>query len=47
MAYVSGVAGHVYRCALFKYATEGVVPEPYDQDLLDMAWKVKKGAVTQ
>ena len=44
MAYVSGVAGHVYRCALFKYATEGVVPEPYDQELLDMAWKVKKGS---
>ena len=41
MAYVSGVAGHVYRCALYKYATEGVVPEPYNQELLDMAWKVK------
>jgi hypothetical protein len=47
MAYVSGVAGHVYRCALFKYATEGVVPEPYDQELLDMAWKVKKGSEAQ
>ena len=46
MAYVSSVAGHVYRCALFKYATEGVVPEPYDQNLLDLAWKVKKGAKT-
>ena len=44
IAYVSGVAGHVFRCALYKYATEGVVPEPYNQDLLDMAWKVKKGA---
>jgi hypothetical protein len=44
MAYVSGVAGHVYRCALYKYATEGVVPEPYNQDLLDMAWKVKAGS---
>jgi hypothetical protein len=42
MAYVSGVAGHVYQCALYMYATEGVVPEPYNQDLLDMAWKVKK-----
>ncbi len=47
MAYVSSVAGHVYRCALFKYATEGVVPEPYNQDLLDMAWKVKKGSKAQ
>ena len=42
VAYVSGVAGHVYQCALYLYATEGVVPEPYNQDLLDMAWKVKK-----
>jgi hypothetical protein len=42
MTYVSGVAGHVYRCALYKYATEGVVPEPYSQEMLDMAWKVKK-----
>ncbi len=47
IAYVSGVAGHVYRCALYKYATEGVVPEPYSQDLLDMAWKVKKGFENQ
>ena len=42
MAYLSGVAGNVYRCALYMYATEGVVPEPYTQDLMDMAWKVKK-----
>ena len=42
IAYVSGVAGHVYRCALYLYAAEGVAPEPYSQDLLDMAWKVKK-----
>jgi len=41
IAYVSGVAGHVYRCALYMYASEGVVPEPYNQELLDMAWKVK------
>ncbi len=44
MAYVSGVAGNVYRCALYLYAAEGVVPEPYNQELFDMAWKVKKGA---
>jgi hypothetical protein len=41
IAYVSGVAGHVFRCALYKYASEGVVPEPYNQDLLDKAWRVK------
>jgi len=41
-AYVCGVAGDVYRCALYIYAAEGVVPEPYNQDLLDMAWVVSK-----
>lgn len=47
MAYVSGVASDVYRCALYMYATEGVVPEPYNQELLDMAWKVKKSSEKQ
>ena len=47
MAYVSGVASHVYRCALYMYASEGVVPEPYNQELLDMAWKVKKSPAKQ
>jgi hypothetical protein len=42
IGYVSNVASQVYRCALYIYAAEGVVPEPYNQDLLDMAWKVKK-----
>jgi hypothetical protein len=42
LAYVSNVASQVYRCALYIYAAEGVVPEPYNQDLLDRAWKVKK-----
>jgi hypothetical protein len=31
----------VYRCALFIYATEGVIPEPFNKGLLDSAWKVK------
>ncbi len=42
LLYVSSVAGHVYRCALYLYAAEGVIAEPYDSELLDMAWKVKK-----
>jgi hypothetical protein len=42
LAYVSGVASNVFRCALYLYAAEGVVPAPYNEDLLDMAWKVKK-----
>ncbi|HUD45856.1 MAG TPA: DUF6159 family protein [Candidatus Baltobacteraceae bacterium] len=41
LAYVSGVASNVYRCALYLFAAEGVVPEPYNQDMMDRAWKVK------
>jgi hypothetical protein len=42
-SYLAHVASQVYLCALYIYASEGVVPEPYDQQLLDQAWKVKKG----
>jgi len=41
-SYLANVAERVFLCALYIYATEGVVPEPYDQSLLDGAWKVKK-----
>jgi hypothetical protein len=40
--YLVGVAGHIYRAALYVYATEGVVPVPYTAELMDAAWKVKK-----
>ena len=41
MSYVSRVARHVYQCALYVYAAEGVVPESYNEELLDKAWRVK------
>ena len=41
-SYVIGVASQVYRCALFLYASEGLISEPYNRELLDMAWKIKK-----
>jgi hypothetical protein len=44
---VSGVVSHVYRCALYIYASEGVAPEPYDQELMDRAWMVKKSSEKQ
>ncbi len=40
--YLVGVAGHIYRGALYVYASEGVVPEPFTAELMDAAWKVKK-----
>ena len=42
-AYVVSVASQVYRGALFIYATEGVVPGPFDAEMMEMAWKVKSG----
>jgi hypothetical protein len=39
---IINTARAVYRCALYVYATEGVVPEPYSAELMDSAWSVKK-----
>jgi len=41
--YLTGVASQVYRGALYLYAAEGTIPEPYNQEMLDLAWKFKKG----
>lgn len=41
-AYLAGVAGKIYLCALYMYATEGAVPAHYDAAMMDMAWKVRK-----
>lgn len=41
-AYLLNVLSQVYRGALFIYATEGVVPEPFVPDQMNMAWKMKK-----
>jgi len=31
-SYLTSVAGHVYRGALYLYAAEGVIPAPYNQE---------------
>ena len=41
-SYVAGVASNVYRGALYLYAAEGMIAEPYNREVLDMAWKFKK-----
>jgi Family of unknown function (DUF6159) len=41
LSWLKNLVNSVYRCALFIYATEGVIPEPFDKELLDSAWKVK------
>lgn len=41
LSWICQVVNSVYRCALYIYATEGVVPGLFDKELLDSAWKVK------
>ena len=44
VAYFENVINKVFQCALYIYAAEGVIAGPFDQALLDAAWKVKKKA---
>lgn len=41
-SYLMNVAKLVYKGALYMYAAEGIVSEPYDQQMLDSAWKFRK-----
>ena len=41
-SYLTSVASQVYKGALYLYAAEGVIPEPYNREMLDQAWKFKK-----
>jgi Family of unknown function (DUF6159) len=40
--YLMGVASQIFRCALFLYASQGTLPEPYTTDMMNLAWKTKK-----
>jgi len=41
-SYLASTASQVYLCALYLYASEGVVPGPYDATMMNLAWKMKK-----
>ena len=41
-SYVMSVAGEIYKGALYLYATERIVVEPFNQEMLEHAWKYKK-----
>jgi predicted branched-subunit amino acid permease len=41
-SYLMNVASLVFKGALYLYAAEGTISEPYDQQLLDSAWKFKR-----
>ena len=40
--YLTSIASRVYLCALYLYASGGVVPAPYDPSMMGMGWKLKK-----
>lgn len=40
--YVTSIASRVYLCALYLYASEGVVPGYYETEMMGMGWKMKK-----
>ena len=40
-SYLANVASQVYLCAAYIYASEGVIPGPYDREMMDLPWKVK------
>lgn len=42
LSYLSSIASQIYKGALYLYATEGVISGPFDQDMLNSAWKFKK-----
>ncbi len=41
-SYALGVAGQIYLCVLYRYATTGAVPAGYTPELLGLAWRPKK-----
>jgi hypothetical protein len=42
LSYVMSVASQIFRCALYLYASQGTLPEPYTQEMMALAWKSKK-----
>lgn len=43
VGYVLSVLGQIFLGALYIYATEGVIPGPYDEAMMESAWKIKNG----
>lgn len=41
--YALGVAGQIYLCVLYRYATAGTVPVGYTPEMLGSAWTPRKG----
>jgi hypothetical protein len=42
LSYVMSVAGQIYLCMLYRYASTGTVPDGFTPEMLAMAWTPKK-----
>ena len=42
LSYLMSVASQIFRCALYLYATQGNLPQPYNEEMMALAWKTKK-----
>jgi hypothetical protein len=42
LSYLASIAGQIYKGALYLYAANGTIPEPYNQEMLDSAWKFER-----
>lgn len=42
LSYLMSVASQIFRCALFLYASNGILPEPYNEEMMALAGKVRK-----
>jgi hypothetical protein len=41
-----GLVSGIFQCGLYVYATEGVAPGTFDEEIFERAWTVKPGAAT-
>jgi hypothetical protein len=41
-AYLASIASRVYLCALYLYASEGIVPSHYDPSMMNLGFNLKK-----
>jgi len=39
--FIWNVIEQIFQCSLYIYATEGIVPGPFDEEMMNICWKVK------
>lgn len=47
VCYLQGFINNIFQCALYLYATEGVLPLGLDEESIEAVWKVKKKKISK